>query len=330
MRSCRRLPREFPAPALGLQPTEADRVHVRRGDRTLGNRFHRRNQVSVGAVFTGLNALQGPARVLSGQTNRSRRCVESEPLPCAPRFEIHGGIIAATAMLVSRSNSGDRSLHHSGYRYTKRMRNQIKALLQERDWTNDMLAEKIGAHTTTVSRLINSRIMLDERWLLKLAEAFDVPPAAILEDRPNVRMVEVRGFVQAGHWAEAWELPEQDRHLVPIPDEETYKGFGLFAVETRGPSMDKRYPEGTVVVFTDQIERGEPLVPGRRYIVERERADGLREATVKTLWRDAEGALWLLPESNDPRFQQPIPLAGEEGDTIRIVGRVVYAVQREP
>lgn len=153
---------------------------------------------------------------------------------------------------------------------------------------------------------------------------------AVRAVEPNVRMVEVRGTVQAGHWEEAWEWGEDDRYTIPIPDDEGFRAFQLFGVETRGPSMDKRYPEGTVVVVTDVVERGEDIQPGRRYVVEREGADGLREATIKTLWRDDVGSLWLLPESSDPRFQVPIALNGDEGDTIRIVGRVVYAVTREP
>ncbi len=93
--------------------------------------------------------------------------------------------------------------------------------------------------------------------------------------------------------------------------------------------MNKRYPEGTVLVFTDAMERPEDLVPGKRYLIERERADGLREATVKKLWQDEHGALWLVPESDDPRFQEAIALDGSDGDTIRILGRVKYAVTRE-
>ena len=93
--------------------------------------------------------------------------------------------------------------------------------------------------------------------------------------------------------------------------------------------MNKRYPEGTVVICTDAVQTGEEIIPGRRYVVERERSDGLREATIKTLWRDEHGRLWLVPESTDPRYQEPIPLHAAEDDTIRIVGTVRYSVQKE-
>lgn len=145
----------------------------------------------------------------------------------------------------------------------------------------------------------------------------------------HVRRAVVKGRVQAGHWAETWELPLEEQYDVPVPPDESLAHFALHAAETVGPSMNRRYPEGTVLIFTDAMETGEQITPGKRYVVERERADGLREATVKTLWRDEAGQLWLLPESNDPRFQEPIPIDGSEDDTVRIVGRVRYAVTRE-
>ncbi|TIP13192.1 S24 family peptidase [Mesorhizobium sp.] len=150
-----------------------------------------------------------------------------------------------------------------------------------------------------------------------------------LEAEKGVRRVRVTGFVQAGHWAETWEWPEEDTYTVPVPDDPAFRPYLLHAAEARGPSMNRRYPEGTILVFTDVIETGASLELGRRYIVERERADGLREATVKTLWRDEAGKIWLLPESEDPRFQEPIPIDGNEDDTVRVVGRVRFAVSRE-
>lgn len=175
----------------------------------------------------------------------------------------------------------------------------------------------------------------------RYAKAFRVTPGWLLTGEgagpgelpvngvTSARMVRVKGFVQAGHWAETWEWPDDDQYTVPVPFDEGLSPFSLYGAETRGPSMDKRYPQGTVLIFTDAIETHEDVEIGARYIVERERPDGMREATVKTLWRDDAGEMWLLPESNDPRFQEPIPVNGDDDDTIRIVGRVRYAVSRE-
>lgn len=165
----------------------------------------------------------------------------------------------------------------------------------------------------------------------QIAEELGVSVSELFVDSPalGTRLVTVSGFVQAGYWAETWEWATDDQYTVAVPDDAPLRPFKLHAAEARGPSMNKRYPEKTVLVFTDLIETGAQLELGKRYIVERERADGMREATVKTLWRDETGKIWLLPESDDPRFQEPIPIDGGEDDTVRVVGRVVYAVSKE-
>lgn len=116
-----------------------------------------------------------------------------------------------------------------------------------------------------------------------------------------------------------------------VPADPLLEGFKLYAAETRGPSMNKRWPEGTVVVFTNVEETGEMPTKGRRYVVERRRLGGDAEHTVKLLVQDADGKYWLMPESDDPRFQAPISVdeGTGDGDVVTIIGRVRYAVSRE-
>jgi hypothetical protein len=192
----------------------------------------------------------------------------------------------------------------------------------ERTYIRDIVqGKKLSVRTDKLESLARA-LQLD-------AKDLGLSKATSVSGDSAVRRVPVKGFVQAGHWAETWEWSDDDVYSVPVPDDPAFRPFGLHAAETRGPSMNKRYPEKTVLVFTDLIETGAQLELGKRYIVERERADGLREATVKTLWRDDGGKIWLLPESEDPRFQEPIPIDGGEDDTVRVVGRVVYAVSKE-
>ncbi|WP_196258593.1 LexA family protein [Pelagibacterium limicola] len=209
------------------------------------------------------------------------------------------------------------------------MRNRIKELMRLQKLSRDDVAEAIGAHPVTVSKLISGKTPLNTNWLEKLSALFRVPPEQIIAAPPTVRAVQVKYSVQAGHWAETVEWAHDDWYDVAIPDDPDLRLYELFGAETRGPSMDKRYPEGTVVICTSMVETREDIQPGKRYIIERERADGMREATVKLLWRDDAGKFWLLPESNDPRFQQPIALDDIEDTTVRIVGRIRYSVQRE-
>ncbi len=174
---------------------------------------------------------------------------------------------------------------------------------------------------------------LSTKHLPRLANALGVSVGEIDPSfrgpAPAIRMVRVIGAVQAGAWREALEWPDEDQYEVPIPADLQLHGYALLAVETRGTSMNRRYPEGTILVYTNAIHTYEDLRAGKRYVIERQRADGEREVTVKMLWEDETGKPWLLPESTDPLFQQPIPLEGDENETIQILGQVRYAVVRE-
>lgn len=168
---------------------------------------------------------------------------------------------------------------------------------------------------------------VSEAWLLTGEGAGPGEAAEV----PGLRKVIVSAHIQAGIWTETWEWDEHAQYPVYIPDDPEFRGFRLYAGETKGPSMNKRYPEGSVLVFSHPDESGAAIVPGKRYIVERRRAGGEAEHTVKTLHLDADGNQWLLPESDDPRFQAPISIYDDtqEGDTVEIVGRVHYVVYKE-
>jgi hypothetical protein len=143
--------------------------------------------------------------------------------------------------------------------------------------------------------------------------------------------VVVSAHVQAGYWAENWEWPDDDKYEVAVPADPVLEGFRLYGAETRGPSMNRRYPERSVLVFTDVRETEESPQPGKRYVVERRRADGLVEHTVKLLHQDEHGKFWLVPESSDPLYQEPISIeaGARNGDEVVIIGRVHYSVNRE-
>lgn len=208
---------------------------------------------------------------------------------------------------------------------------RVKEILKKKGLSQVWLADKLAAHPVTISNKLKAGNVdkLDIEWLTRIAEALDVPLESLFVEPVPARSVPVVGEVQAGEWAESWQWPEDDWQTVPVRDTPGLGAVRLFGVVTRGPSMNRRYPEGTVLVVADIVDTGEELKPGKRYVVERERADGHYEATVKTLWIDENGKAWLLPESTDPRFQTPIAVDGDDGETIRIIGRVVRAVMEE-
>ena len=208
--------------------------------------------------------------------------------------------------------------------------NRLKELRKARGLTQQQVADALGLHITNYNKLENGKTKLDQERIAVLARILKCDPLDLITNSQGVRIVKVRQHVQAGSWSESPLWPEDDWYDVAVPDDPTWRPIALHAAETRGPSMNRRYPEGSALIFASMYDTDERLQPGRRYIVEHERADGLYESTVKTLWKDEAGEYWLLPESDDPRFQTPLALNGEDGSTIRIVGRVLYSVQREP
>lgn len=183
-----------------------------------------------------------------------------------------------------------------------------------------------------VNKMVNGARKISADELVAATKILKAPtPLEPVAPPSTLRNVTVAAHVQAGYWAETWEWADDDRYEVAVPSDPLFEGFRLYAAETRGPSMNRRWPEKTVVVFTNVQETDESPQPGKRYVVERIRADGRMEHTVKLLHRDNDGHFWLVPESDDPLFQQPISVADGSGagDEVRIVGRVHYSVARE-
>lgn len=208
--------------------------------------------------------------------------------------------------------------------------------LQELELGAVEAATSVGIERTFVRDIVEDKkksVRTDK--LDHLAKALRLPVERVMEvvgiEPPEVRMVKVGAHVQAGNWVESWEWPEADQYAIAVPNNPALKNFRLYAAETLGPSMNKRWPEGTVVVFTNAAETMESPIPGKRYVIERKRSSGEAEHTVKLLHVDENGKFWLIPESHDPLHQQPISIEDglSEGDEITIIGRVWYAVTRE-
>lgn len=208
--------------------------------------------------------------------------------------------------------------------------NRISEVARERGMTYAEIAERTDAHPVTIAKLASGKLGLTQDWMNRLGLALNVEPQdLIVKPSHNLRRVTVRGSLKAGYWAEMVEWDREDWYDVFVPDEPRDRRVSLYGGQISGPSMNHRYADGSVVILTPVIETGEQLVPGRRYHVRRTRADGLVEETIKTFIIDARGERWFKPESDDPNHQAWISALGENGETIEVVGRVTYSVQRE-
>ncbi len=119
-----------------------------------------------------------------------------------------------------------------------------------------------------------------------------------------VQSVTVLGTVEAGHWVEAFEWPREDQFEIMVTPKRGPRN--LFGLVVHGPSMNQRYPDGTILVCAPLHDLRRDLKSGDRVIVERRNRDGLVEATVKELIIDDDNRAWLWPRSDHPQHQQPV------------------------
>ncbi len=205
--------------------------------------------------------------------------------------------------------------------------NNIADLRNEAGMTQEELAQAVGVVWVTISRIENKPINLRNKHVIKIAEVLGTTPQALI-NAAGGEQVTVRGAVQAGAWCDHAEWPEEERYDITIHKIAGFEGAPKEASEVRGSSMNELYPDGSIVVWIPFLRRPEEPKPGRRYIVERERF-GEYEVTLKEFHVDAQGRKWLIPRTTDPAEKTPLPVNGDDNDTIRLVGRVIWAGRRE-
>ncbi|MBS1020496.1 LexA family transcriptional regulator [Gluconobacter cerinus] len=160
--------------------------------------------------------------------------------------------------------------------------------------------------------------------LHKLATTLGVPPSYFLEAavdqaeakenslKPvaNIETIYVKGFVQAGHMQEAIEWPASDWMPVYAPPDIRYPSIPRFGLQVRGDSMNRVYPDGSIVVAVKLDDLGRLPRTGERVVVLCRSKSGSNEmeATVKKYQIDQSGRHILWPESDDPLYQSPIIL----------------------
>lgn len=162
--------------------------------------------------------------------------------------------------------------------------------------------------------------------LHKLAKTLGVPDSHFLEaaaqakregapeepEKPHFSAVEtvyVKGRVQAGLWQDALEWPVSDWLPVYIPADPRFPQIERFGLEVCGPSMNKVYPEGSIIIAVNLDDLGRCPRSGERVVIQcRAKNSSDMEATVKRYEVTQDGQHILWPESYDPLYQTPIIL----------------------
>jgi transcriptional regulator with XRE-family HTH domain len=207
----------------------------------------------------------------------------------------------------------------------------LAALRKRMNLTQADLAEMLGVGQPTVQRWEAGKREPDLDQLVNLAVTLGVEPSALIDQNIAVPLgprLYVKGEVAAGLWRPAFEWPEEDWLSFTGRADVTAKRDHRFGLRVVGDSMDRVYPEGTIVECVSLFGNAE-AVPGKRVVVVRTNDRGEVEATVKTLI-ESEGELWLVPDSTNPAHR-PIKVSEPEPGIVetRIVAVVVASVRPE-
>ena len=159
----------------------------------------------------------------------------------------------------------------------------------------------------------------------KLARTAQVPAWQLSGDEPDIpspTAVMVTGEVQAGVFKEAVEWDQFEHFPVDVPVPTRFQGKAK-ALRVAGQSMNQEFREGSIVIWVDVLDYRRPQDEDH-VVVYSYRRDDTVEATLKQL-RFQDGRQWLWPQSDDPRFQQPLETANPPEDIkeIKIAGIVI-------
>lgn len=139
-----------------------------------------------------------------------------------------------------------------------------------------------------------------------------------LKPRTPVTTIYKVGYVQAGKFNEACQLPESEWETIPYPVNDNYKSCRIFALGVRGDSMNLIFPPEKTTLICCPIEDWVDVNPdekleGKYIIAYRRTPDGLCEATVKKYTRIDDDTIILVAESSNPEIK-PIVLHPDKND----------------
>lgn len=202
--------------------------------------------------------------------------------------------------------------------------NRIKELRVARDLTQAQLAEMIGTTDATIQRLESGKRQLTQRWAEQISLVLGVDVSEVFGSilPATTAGLSVIGEVQAGVWREIDFADEPKHPPLPLGPDPRYQNKQQFALLVQGESMNRVFTPGTFIVCVSWTDIGRNPKEGDIVVVERRR-DGMVETTVKKI-AIQNRKLVLMPDSTDPRFQNPIELEGSlERDEIVITALVV-------
>ncbi len=235
---------------------------------------------------------------------------------------------------------------HRDYQYGM---SALKDLRVARNLTQAGLADLVGTSQPQIRRLENGERQMTKEWAERLAPHLGVVPSALLfpEQRAEAvaealinkiarassteqnSLLNIKGEVAAGLWMEAdlFDSEKVEKSNLIGGD----KRFPLeyqYLLRIRGESLNREAQDGDLILCLDYGQAGFEIKSGDLIVVERSRDGGhTLERTAKRIFHH-NGEIELRPESNDPRFQEPVVYNehSEEASEVRILAKVLHVI----
>lgn len=139
----------------------------------------------------------------------------------------------------------------------------------------------------------------------------------------RLQHAEVVGIIQAGVWRESDMVETFENAFIPYIPHPLYDGLRQYAWRVSGPSMNRIARDGEFIIGVRIIELGHRPPDNSPVVCERRRG-GLYEHTVKRIRYMPEGPQ-LIPDSEDPRFQEPAwtPSHADDGEEVEATHLVI-------
>jgi len=205
-------------------------------------------------------------------------------------------------------------------------------------------ADRVGKTQSTYRAHENGQNDYDSEDAQVYADAFKVPADWLLfggdkdfkswsrskngTDPTSSRMPElrIRGEVAAGLWLEADLFDSEKVEKSNLTG--GYKRYSpdcQYLLRIRGESLNRIAQDGDFILCVDFGQAGIELKSGDLVVVERSRDGGhTLERTAKRIFRH-DDEIELRPESNDPRFQEPVVYNehSEEASEVRVLAKIL-------
>lgn len=215
------------------------------------------------------------------------------------------------------------------------LRSSLRALRQEKGWTQEQLAEKLGVARSTVTQWESGWSQPRMGMVVKLSNLFGVSPSVfvdggVADDMEMERLPEgffsinpvptvpipVVDHVHAGMPTD----PDEADYILDVPETIIKPGSDYVGCIVDGDCMDKIYPEDCLIVV-----RLTPTIPSG--VIGVFRIDGY-QTVMRRVYRGAN-TLILSPESYNPEHKD-IVITEESGKTVEALGVVEWFQAKQP